>query len=269
MKKILNLVWKFINSKFFGYIIAILAIIILINTCGNNSDLKDVLDRKNRNIEVLNDSIETVITKNGKLESSIGAYEGYIDEIEQYNKELFKKLKEEKGKLVTFNRIIFRLKQDSADLAKQVDELKKLLENKKVNDSTWNMDWTLHFVYDSLNYDIFYGRTQVGIQGEIPKAFLENITLKHNNTWLLNRESEMDFTWGQKYERGKLKVFARTGHPAFQAKLLEGVYVDFNKKDHWFTGFSVGPQLGVSYDFLNNQPAITIGVGAQYNIYTW
>ncbi len=87
------------------------------------------------------------------------------------------------------------------------------------------------------------------------------------------RESQIGLIWGQKWEgRGKdkrLKVYAQTAHPAFQTKLLEGTYVDYPKKRRWFTGLGIGPQFGVGYDFLNNQPAITIGLGIQYNIYQW
>jgi hypothetical protein len=79
----------------------------------------------------------------------------------------------------------------------------------------------------------------------------------------------MTLTWGQKYEKGRVHVFAWTSHPAFQATLLEGTYVDYPKKKHWFTGFGIGPNLSLGYDFINNRPAFIFGIGIQYNIYQW
>ncbi|GAF99188.1 unnamed protein product, partial [marine sediment metagenome] len=203
---------------------------------------------------------------NGDLVASKSAYIANEKELKEFNAGLAKQLKDEKGKVVTFNNIVFQLRQDSADLQKNLADLKSEYEKpKQVNDSTWNVDWLLSYVYDSTNYDIFDGRTQVGLRG--PEGYFKDITLTHNKTWMLNRNSQIGLTWGQKYEDGKLKVFAKTAHPAFQAQLLEGTYVDYPKKRHWFTGFGIGPQLSVGYDFLHNQPAFMIGVGIHYNIY--
>jgi len=269
MKKFLEGVWKFINSKVFVYIILGIGIFLLVNMYNKNQDLKDESERNDTNITALNSKVENYKTKEGEHLATVAAYESHAEELEQYNKALANDVKKEKGKIITYSNLVFRLRQDSTALAKQVNELKKLLESTKVNDSTWNMDWTLPFVYDSLNYDIFHGRTQVGIQGKIPEVFLKNITLKHNNTWLLNRDSQMKISWGQKYEKDKIKVFARTSHPAFSAQLMEGVYVDYPEKRHWFTGFGIGPQFGGGYNFLTGETAIIFGVGIHYNIFNW
>jgi len=272
MKKVFDIIWKFVNSKIFGYICLVAFIILFVGTCGRNSSLRDDAAIKDQNIAALTDSIKTVMLKNGDLQVSKNAYMASAKELKAFNEELSDAVKAQKGKVVTLNRIVFQLKQDTTDLQKYIDELLAKYEKpKKVNDSTWNVDWTLPFVYDSTNYDIFTGRTQVGIRG--PKSYFPEIDLTHNKTWLLNRESQIGLTWGQKWEGTgkdkKLKVYAQTAHPAFETKLLEGTYVDYPKKRHWFTGFGVGPQVGIGYDFLHNQPAFTVGLGIQYNIYQW
>lgn len=266
--KFLEGIWKFVNSKIFGYILIVVIAVFLVGTCGRNSNLKEEAKVKDQNISALADSIKTVHTKNGDLESSIDGFMASAKELKEFNLDLANQLKNEKGKVVTYSNIIFELRQDYKDLQDAFDSLQAEFDKPvQVNDSTWNVSWTLPFVYDSTNYDIFAGTTVVGVRA--PLSYLPEIDLIHNRTFMTNRNSSMSMTWGQKYEDGKLKVFARTAHPAFSAKLLEGTYVDYPKKKHWFTGFGIGPQVGIGYDFLNNQPAFTVGIGVQYNIYQW
>lgn len=265
--KVLNVIWGFLNSKVFGYVLIGITLFFLLGTCGRISDLKEEDKKKEQNISALTDSIKTVVKKNGDLEVSIDGYVATAKELKDFNERLSEQVKQQKGKVITLNNIVFRLKQDSTDLANALDDLKaKYGDPEKVNDSTYNFPWTLPYVYDSTNYDIFTGKTQVGLRGQYDP---NKIILTHNKTWGVNRESQVGLTWGQKYVDGKLKVYATTSHPGFKAKLLEGVYVDYPEKQHWLTGFGVGPQFGVGYDFLNNQPAFTIGIGIQYNIFQW
>lgn len=262
--KFLKGLWKFVNSKIFGYILLAVFVALFIGTCGRNANLKDESDRKDQNISVLNDSIEMVRQKNGELQASRNAYMADAKELREYNKELADEVKRQKGKVVTLNRIVFRLIQDTTELRKYIRELEKE-EPKQINDSTWAVPWTLYYVYDSTNYDLFKGETRVGLIG--PSSYFPEIKITHNGTEMLDRDSQIGMTWGQKYENGRLRVYAQTAHPAFRAKLLEGTYVDYPKERKWFTGFGIGPTLNVGYDFLHNQPAVIIGVGVHYNIY--
>lgn len=270
--KFLREVWKFVNSKIFGYILIAVILIFFVGTCGRMSKIKEDGKRKDQNISALTDSINTVTLKNGEIQSSRDAYMADYKELKEYNVDLAFELKSQRGKVVTLNRIVFQLRQDTADLQAYINELlTKYKTPERVNDSTWNVDWQLAYTYDSTNYDIFNGRTQIGIRA--PQNYLKDINLLHNRTQLLNRNSQISLTWGQKWEdtgkNKKLRVYAQTAHPAFQTQLLEGTYVDYPKKRHWFTGFGVGPALNLGYDFLNNQPVIVVGVGIHYSIYQW
>lgn len=252
----LTKIWKFLNSKVFMYILIIIAIIVFISMCSSNGNLKDEAALKDANISALNDTVKTVKLKNGELESSITGYQGSAEQLEILNADLADDIKKEKGKVVTYGNLIFSLNQTIKDLEAA---LKDPVYTPPVStgDSSWNVDWKLPYIYDSLNYDIFNGTTQVSLLGG---------DLIHNKTFLRNRDSQMKLTWGQKYENDKLKVFARTSHPAFSADMMEGVYVDLPKEKHWFTGFGVGPQVGIS---IFPTQTLYIGVGVQYNIYQW
>ena len=264
-EKIIKGIWTILNNKIAIYAMLIGFALFYINNC-NNIHQQDIIDLQN--ISALSDSLHVITMKNGDLQVSIDGYIGDSKELKQYNKQLADQLSKEKGKVVTLNNIVFNLKQDSTDLQNSLDSLKAKYETPvQVNDSTWDIDWTLPFIYDSLNYDIYTGRTQIRLRGE--PLFLKTVKVFQNNTKMLNRDSKMSMTWGQKYDNGKLKVFARTSHPAFKAQLLEGTYVDFPKKKHWFQGIGIGPSMDIGWDFINNKPSIVFGVGLQFNIYQW
>ncbi len=254
-------------KKFIQPILIFSFLALFLSMCQRNKSLKELLNRHQDNLEVLNDSIKTIKNKNGELESSILGYKANAKELKLYNSKLAKQVKQEKGKVITLNNLVFHLKQDYNDLQSSFDSLKSVFGGNKVNDSLWVFNWTLPYYYNKDNYDIYSGKTYVTVEGN--PIYIKGVHLKHNFTQLINRDSKMTLTWGQKYENGKVHVFAKTSHPAFKAQLLEGTYVDYPKKKHWFTGFGIGPNISMGYDFLHNKPAFMIGIGIQYNIYQW
>ena len=166
------------------------------------------------------------------------------------------------------NNIIFRLRQDTTDLKNYIDSLYTIMGDPvKVNDSTWHIDWSIAYIYDEYNYDRYSGRTRIGLRGI--GEFLDDVIIFHQGTSLLERDSQIRLTWGQKYENGGVRIFARTAHPAFEAQFLEGVYVDYPRKRNWFTGFGIGPSINIGWDVVNSRPALIIGGGIHYSIYQW
>ena len=159
----------------------------------------------------------------------------------------------------------------------------------KLSDSTYMIPWTLRYDWDSLNYDIYKGQTQVGINiksgfmwkdGMTNSYLLNNaLTFKHYGTSLTERTSQMELTFGQKIEKKQLRIFVNTNYPGFTAKSLEGVLIDPNtnsyikqlmKKKQWFPGtWSVGVGPSVGYNFLNGKPYFGAGVHLNYNILQW
>jgi hypothetical protein len=266
--KIIDGMWKLLNSRLIGYVILGILALFLIGTCSRNSGLKDDIERQKNNIYALTDTIRNQRTSSGELRASIQGYIANAKELEAYNKELADQVKAETGKVITLNNIVFRLQQDTAQLKQYIDSLLTIIHDPvQVNDSTWYIDWTLSYTYDANNYDRYSGRTVVGVIGD--SALLKDIKLSHNGTSLLNRDSQMKITWGQTMEGKGLRVFAQTAHPAFKAQLLEGVYVDYGTKRRWFTGFGVGPQAGTGWSFIQGKPTLYLGIGVQYNVYQW
>lgn len=269
--KILNIIYKITNNKFFSYGIIMLVIIFYIQTCNKNSSLKNDIALQNYNISVLHDSIKNEVTKSGNHIASVSGYLATKKKLEEYNTELLKQVNKQKGTVISLNNIIFQLKLDTAQLRQYIRQLEAAPPT-KVNDSIWNVSWGFEYVYDTINntrdnYDKFYGSTQIKLKGN--QKILKNIKVDHIESHLTSRESIMKLTWGQKYEDGKLKIFAETNHPAFKAQLLEGVYLDPPSQSNWFTGFSVGPNISMGYNLATFQPAFIVGVGIQYNIYQW
>jgi hypothetical protein len=41
------------------------------------------------------------------------------------------------------------------------------------------------------------------------------------------------------------------------------------RNNKWFAGFGIGPELGIGYDFVNQNRILYLGVGIHYNLYKW
>jgi len=255
-------------KKYIQPIIIIIILIVLFSLWQRNRTLNSKIKTHQNNIEVLNDTITTIKLRNGDLESSVLGFKANAKELKDYNDKLAKQVKKEKGKVITLNNIVFTLNQNLTDLNQYIDSLQSIFDKPtQINDSLWVIKWTLPYYYNDDNYDIYSGSTYITVNGKL--ECIKNIKLNHKFTELTNRDSKMTLTWGQKYEDGRVHIFARTSHPAFQAQLLEGTYVDYPKKRHWFTGFGIGPNFTLGYDFVNSKSAAILGIGIQYNIYQW
>jgi len=159
----------------------------------------------------------------------------------------------------------------------------------QVNDSSYLIPWTMRYDWDSINYDIYKGQTQVGMNikpGFIWKDGMTNnyllnnaFNMTHYGTSLTERTSQMELTFGQKIEKNQLRIFVNTNYPGFTAKSLEGVLIDPNtnpyikslrKKKQWLPNtwsLGVGPSFG--YNILANKPYFGVGVHLNYNILQW
>lgn len=272
LKKILNGIWILLNSKFFYFGILLIIGILYFNQCNKTDDLKREKIKTDQNLDALNDTLKKVKKKNGNLEVSISGYIAENKDLKSLSNNLYNQIEQQSGEILSLGNANINLKQENNDLKKYINTLeKKLGEFTMLNDSTYSAPWTLTYTYDSLNYDKFEGLTTIGVRN---KPF----SLKLLDTDLTYRESQINLTWGQKVEDGKLRIFAESKHPAFNISSMEGVLIDPNnskyikdliEKDHWFTGFGVGPNFDFGYDIINQRTSIVIGVGVHYNIYQW
>jgi hypothetical protein len=241
--------------------------------CKRILDQNTQIQINEQNESALNDQLKTEKTKNGQLLVSIDGYIATEKELKSLSNKLWQEVNDQKGKVISLTNVVIRLQQDSIQLQKTIDHLRTVIgELRKINDSTYEAPWTLAYTYDSLNYDVFAGRTQIGITSKDP------LLLRHKNTYMFNRTTQISLTWGQKVEKGKLRIFVESSYPGFTVKSLEGVLIDPNtnplmrdlmKKRHWFTGFGIGPNISTGWNVLEAKPALIIGVGLHYNIYNF
>ncbi|MFW6311985.1 MAG: hypothetical protein ACOC1K_07100 [Nanoarchaeota archaeon] len=268
-KKLLKGVWNFINSKIFIFVIVGLLFLLWMNQCNRKHELKNEIKKQEQNINALKDTLTIVKNNNGDLQGEISGFIATQKELRDLNKGLADEVKKQKGNVLSLNQTVISLKQDTSILRKFLRDKDKEPEGPIfINDSTYRIPWRLHYQYDSVNYDIFIGKTDV-----LSKYPIENL-----GSELLERNSKIKLIWGQKEEDGKLKVFVTSSYPGFTPESLEGVLIDPNSNKyirkmiddrHWFTGFSIGLGITTGWDFFRQQPSIVVGPSLQYSIYNW
>lgn len=274
MKKVLEAIWKFINSKFFGYAVAIVLILFLAGQCKRNNDLQRENAIQEQNIAAANDSIKTYKNKNGVLTSEKAVWILTEKELKEQNKALYDKVQAQNGKIISLNNVIFGLKQDTAILHDTIRYLKTIIGKPiQIDKTTWSLPWELSYKWDTegKNWDNFKGHTIVQVD-------TTNFSVIHKNTMLDQRTGGIELTFGEKVVDGKFNVYVSTKYPGLSAKSMEGYFVDPNtskalksliEKRHWFTGFSISFGITPTWDFIHKQPTIVIGPSLGYTIYQW
>jgi hypothetical protein len=272
LKIILKGIWGFINSRIFPFIMIAIVLMFWARSCQKSGDLEREIAFREQNILALNDTITTVATKNGGLNSSITAHIASEKQLKELNRDLYDKLDDQKGKVLTLNKAVIRLEQDKATLQKFLDDKNTHIgTTEQINDSTYQLPWTLRYQYDSLNYDEFSGRTEI-------TALNYNKVIVHKRTWLESRVTQVDLVFGQRVEGDKLRVFIQSAYPGFTAQSLEGVLIDPNKNPYikslikpkrWFVGFNVGVGTTIGINALTGAPAVAIGPTFNFGIYSF
>jgi len=274
MKKILEAVWKFINSKFFGYAVVIVLILFLAGQCKRNTDLKRENKIQEQNIAAANDSINTYKNKNGQLTSEKAVWVLTEKQLKEENKGLYDQVKDQKGKIISLNNVVFQLKQDTTILHDTIRYLKSIIGKPvQIDATTWSLPWELDYRWDTQgkNWDNFIGHTIVQVD-------TINFKVTHKNTLLDQRTGNIELTFGEKVVDGKFNVYVTTDYPGLSAKSMKGYFVDPNsnkdiksliEKRHWFTGFSISFGITPTWDFIHKQPTIVIGPTLGYTIYQW
>jgi hypothetical protein len=273
LNKILDVVWTLLNSRVFYFIIIALLVVFGLRKCGNEKDLKIENKILEQNVSAANDSIRLYKTKTGELQAQKQLYIKTEKELKKENSELYKRIKEQDGRIISLSRTVIKLKQDTSILHDSIRYLNSVIgEAVQIDSNTWMLPWELEYKWDETNYDIFKGKTFVSVDNQNP------LKLKHDNTLLYFRESQIDITFGEKVVDGKYNVFIQSAYPGFTPESMEGVYIDPNtnkdikgliKKNHWFTGFSFAVSATIGYDVVRQQPAIVVGPSLNYNIYSW
>lgn len=270
--KIADIIWKFLNSKFFPYILISLLVLFVLNTCNKNSDLKRENNNHEQNIAASDSIINTYKDKNGTLTAEKTIWILSKKELKEKNDELSNLVNDQKGRIISLNNTVLRLRQDTSILHDSIRYLKSIIgKAEQINETTWKLPWELYYTWDAKNYDIFKGHTIVEVD-------TNTFIVTHKNTLLDERDSRIDLVFGEKVVDGKYNVYISSKYPGLTPESMKGVFIDPNtnkdikkliEKRHWFTGFGVGPSFSLGYDFIHNQPTIVFGMSLHYSIYQW
>jgi len=273
LNKIIKIIWTILNSRIFYIVMIILLVMFGLKKCSNEHNLRIDNDILEQNVSAYNDTIRLFKSKNGDLQAEKEIYIKSYKELKEENSDLYKRVKSQKGHIISLNRSIIKLKQDTSILHDSIRYLHSIIgQAVKIDSNTWMLPWELKYTWDKTNYDIFKGKTFVSVSND------GELKLKHDNTLLYYRESQIDVEFGEKVVDGKYNVFIKSAYPGFTPSALEGVFIDPNtnkdikklmKKDHWFTGFSVGISVTLGYDLVGQKPGLVVGPSLTYNIYNW
>jgi hypothetical protein len=264
-------IWAFLNSRIFVVILIAVLILIGVGQCKRIVDLNRDIDHHEQNQSALTDSLKFERKKNGELLVSIDGYIATEKELKNLNKKLWDEVQGQKGKVLSLTNTVIRLQQDSADLAEHVDELNVIIGKLKQIGDKYAAPWTIPTVYDDKNFFRVSGVSVLQVLNKEP------FEMRHDTTYLTSFINQIDVTYGTKVEGKKLRVFIESKYPGFTVESMEGVLLDPSdwpsivqpEKRHWFTGFGVGPELSMGWDFLQSKPSLVVGIGIHYNIYQW
>ena len=285
-----KIVWAFLKTPLFLYLVLIILFLFLGVTCSNLNELKRKNNIHEQNIDALKDTIRKEKTKSGSLQISVSGYIAKERELKDLNRDLYNEIKDQKGRVISLNTVVIKLNLDKNELEKHINYLESVMGKPiHTNDSTYIIPWTMKYDWDTINYDYYEGKTQVGVKvkpGFVWKDGMTNdyvlgnaINLEHYGTILTAKSSRIKLTFGQKMEDNKLRIFVKTDYPGFTAESMKGVLIDPNtnpdikklmKKrklfpNTWTVG--VGPSYG--FDVINGKPYFGVGAQINYNILQW
>ena len=264
-------IWTFTKSRVFTILIIVVLIAFSAYQCSRIEELKRQRDISDQNIIALNDSITYHKTKNGEIQAEKAILVADKKTLKDLNEDLFKRLKEQEGKVIDLTHAVIQLRLDSTTLRKYLVEKDKQIERLlKIDDHTYAAPWSLTYRYDSTNFDIFKGRTYIGVVNKDP------LELAHVDTEMTQRLTQIDLEFGTKVVKGLFNVYIKSAYPGFTVAQLDGVFIDPNTNDdikglirerHWFQGFGIGPQITMGFNVTTGKYGLVLGAGLHYTIY--
>lgn len=268
IKKILSL----LNSKLISLLIIIILIIMYANQCHNNNDLKRDNIIKDQNIAAADTVIKYYKNKDGQHTSEKAIWILSEKQLKKENSDLYEKVKNQEGKIISLNNAVISLSQSETLLHDSLKYLHAIIsEAENINGNEWKLPWALEYRWDEKNYDYFKGHTIISVD-------TLNFKVKHLQTLLDNRNSNIELTFGEKVLDGKYNVYVTSKYPGLSVESMKGVLIDPNtnkdikkliEKPHWFTGFSFSVGISSGYDLIHGGPSVMVGGTLGYTLYQW
>lgn len=268
--KILQVIWTVIKSKYFAYAVVGIITLFAFGQCNSKQDEIAKRTKADQNLVAMNDTAKFYKDKYGNSVTEKSILIMTEKELKKKNKELYDKVQQQSGNIISLNTTLIQLKQDTTMLRNKLKGMGGVTT--AIDSTTFRTDWELVYDWDKQNYDIYKGSTYNKILSVNP------LKVEHQKTELTFRQSQIDLTFGEKVVDGKYKVFIQSAYPGLTQKSLEGIFIDPNtnkdikkliKKQHWFTGFSVGISVTPGYDLLGNKFGITVGPSLTWNMFQW
>lgn len=265
--------WNILNSKVFLYAMITFFVLFGLRKCGNEKELEILNSKLEQNYTAAKDSVRYLETSKGGWQAEKEIFILSEKELKKENSDLYKSIKEQDGNIISLNKTNIILKQGKDLLQDSINYLTSYIDSAyQIDSNTWEIPWRLEYNWSKTSYDIFEGKTFVSVDSKEP------LLLTHKNTMLYNRETQIDFEFGNKVVDGKYNVYIKTTYPGFSTDDLTGVFIDPNTnkdikslmvKDHWFTGLSFGLSATLGMDLWSGNPGLVVGPSMTYNIYSW
>ena len=284
---------NFFRSKTFLVIVVLVIALAFGRSCAKVRDLERQNNIKEQNIIALRDSVRMERTKSGDLEATVAGFISREKDLKKLNADLYEEVKNQKGSVISLNKIVFQLKQDTSQLRSRINHLESIMiQPIQINDSTYSIPWQLEYNWDSTNFDIYKGETRINIIGKrsellsIMKGYTKSdntfntlFKLEHDKTEIIERTTQIGLTFGQEIVDDRLRVFVTTKYPGFTAMSMKGWMIDPNtdpdikkliKKKKWMPNtWSVGGGPSIGFNILSGKPYLGIGVNINYNLLQW
>jgi hypothetical protein len=284
----------FLFSRTFLIIVIVVIALLFGRSCAKTRELERQNEIKQHNVEALMDTVKMERTKSGISNATVAGLITSEKELKKLNEDLYNEVKDQKGRVTSLNKVIFQLKQDTSELRSRINHLESIMSQPiQLNDSMYCIPWALGYDWDSTNFERFRGETTIGIvakkqaptyllsrdNAQFNTQFNASFELKHYQTEIMERTTQIDLSFGQEIINNRLRVFISTKYPGFTARSMQGWMIDPNtdpdikslmKKKKWLPNtWSVGGGPAFGYNILSGKPYLGIGLNLNYNLLQW
>ena len=216
------LVWKLIEylktpkgQRNALFIALVVVLVFMFRSCGG--DNVDKL-KYEQNISSLRDSVRTYQTKNGELVSEKMALILEKSELEEYNGDLLKEIKDLKDNPIVVTKVVTEIVHEISYIEPELD----------TNGITYNADSTIKYTPFKWDIDSTYSEGNYRrIGGEYTISVDTNLNTKTKDFVLLNDEIGLTFTTGlTENDDDKVEIFIKSKYPNFKAVKIDGALFD-------------------------------------------
>jgi hypothetical protein len=231
-------------------------IIILIHSCNQTNSLEEQLVKINQNNRVLLDSVRLLNTNSGKDVYNTGILISGIKELERLNRELYRELTDQKGRVGQITRILSELKNPTGEISSQTTINYNYLGERVVK-----TDWGIDTIFSPNNWRNLKGTSIVGLDSAGKVIW--------NRSFIEEDKIGFDIITGIEKKKDYYEIFVRSNYPGFKPTKIEGAIIPENQLQIQKRGFRPGINfslgLGMGWNGKNISPILYTGMGIGLN----